>query len=190
MDRKPTANGRSDRYAMRLLPGEVGLRGDRATFHLGRNAGQPVPVDEDGRPTGAVYYNLRPPAAAAASTGKQGAKQLQHQPRKHVMQVLPTLPISKDPFFGPVTGMPVADDEHLFVLNLSKRYDEQDDKARLQIEVRLPKDREPERIDASTLVVEEDIDGPPVPPPEPETSKKKKKGKKSGAEKKKKKGKK
>lgn len=160
---KSMVNGRSDRNAMRLFPGEVGLRGDRATFHLGRAgpvSGQQVQVAENGRSTGAVFYNMRPPAIVAQSSGRQGGKQqaaaMQPQ-RKHVMQVLPPMPASTEQAVGPVTGLPIGADEHVFVLRLGKRYDEPDEKARLQIEVRLPKQQEPVNVDADTQFLETDL---------------------------------
>jgi len=36
---------------------------------------------------------------------------------------------------GPVTGLPVSDDEHVFILRLDKRSGEPDERSRLQIEV-------------------------------------------------------
>lgn len=148
---------------MRLLPGEVGLRGDRATFHLGQGASQPVPLAKDGRPTGAVYYNMHPGVAPpAAMAGKGFNKHQQFQPlpqpqRKHVMQVLPALPTSSDPAVGPVTGLPIHANEHVFVLRLGKRYDEPDEKARLQIEVRLPKQSSPPQTEAHTQFLTADM---------------------------------
>lgn len=157
---------------MRLFPGEVGLRGDRATFHLGRAgpapasaAGQPSLTPDNGKPTGAVYYNMRPMTVVPSlSSGKPGGKQQQaaaaaaQQPqRKHVMQVLPAVPASTEQAVGPVTGLPIAGDEHVFVLRLGKRYNEPDEKARLQIEVRLPKQREPVSTDVDTQYMDKDV---------------------------------
>lgn len=172
---KATANGRTDRNAMRLFPGEVGLRGDRATFHLGRAgpapssaAGQPSLTPDNRKPTGAVYYNMRPMTVIPSlSSGKPGGKQQQaaaaaaaaaQQPqRKHVMQMLPALPTSTEQAVGPVTGLPIAGDEHVFVLRLGKRYNEPDEKARLQIEVRLPKQQEPVSTDVDTQYMDNDV---------------------------------
>lgn len=186
---KTITNGRADRNAMRLFPGEVGLRGDRATFHLGRAgpvAGQQAPpAAENGRPAGAVYYNMRPPAAIAPTAsggGRPGGKQqpaaMQPQ-RKHVMQVLPALPASTEPAVGPVTGLPIGGDEHVFVLRLGKRYDEPDEKARLQIEVRLPKQQEPGNVDADTQFAETDLPAAAAAD-KTKKAKKGKKGKKGG----------
>lgn len=172
---------------MRLFPGEVGLRGDRATFHLGRAgpaAGQQAQVAENGRPAGAVYYNMRPAAAVTVpSSARQGGKQQQvvaTQPpqRRHVMQVLPPMPASTEPAVGPVTGLPIGGDEHVFVLRLGKRYDEPDEKARLQIEVRLPKQREPVNVDADTQFLETDL--PAAAAAAAAATDAKKKGKKGG----------
>lgn len=138
-------NGRSDRDAMRLLPGDVGLRGDRATFHLGPGSTQLIPLAKDGLPTGAVYYNMQPGAPAVVAVPGKGSRknqksqQLPQRQRKHVMQKFPSVPMSTELTFGPVTGMPINDDEHVFVFRLGKRHDEPDEKARLQIEMRLPK---------------------------------------------------
>lgn len=182
-------HGRLDRNAMRLMPGEVGLRGNRATFHLGRGlekSGQPVPVGEDGRPTGAVYYNLQLPVTKPITPigKKSGKAQESLVERKHVVQMLPAIPASTEPAIGPVTGLPVADNEHLFVFRMGKRYNESDDKARLQIEMRMPKKRDPVFVDAATQFLESDIT-PPAPVVEPKAKKGKKKGgsKKSGSKK-------
>lgn len=161
---------------MRLFPGEVGLRGDRATFHLGRAgpapasaAGQPSLTLDNKKPTGAVYYNMRPMTVMQSlSSSKPGGKQQQaaaaaavaaaQQPqRKHVMQVLPAVPASTEQAVGPVTGLPIAGDEHVFVLRLGKRYNEPDEKARLQIEVRLPKQKEPVSTDVDTQYMNNDV---------------------------------
>lgn len=162
---KPTA----DPNAMLLFPGEVGLRGDRATFHMGQNPERPVATRDDGRPTGAVYYNVKPAA------GRQKTA------RKHVMQVLPALPASANPVVGPVTGLPVTENETVFVLRLGKRYEEEpDEKARLQIEMRLPKQPYKGLEEAGTQFLQEDV---PVenksPNPEAVSKKSKQKRKKS-----------
>jgi len=164
MDKKlTTANGRSDRNAMQLFPGEVGLRGDRATFHLGgRNVptatDQPAPSNEAGRPSGAVYYNMRPPVMVTAPSKKnQSVVQPQLQQRKHVMQVLPSLPVTTEPIVGSVTGLPVGENEHVFVMRVGKRHDEPDEKARLQIEVRMLKQDKPARTNADTQFSEVDV---------------------------------
>lgn len=196
-----TGGGVADRDAMRLNPGDVGLRGDRATFSLGRDPGL-VHYDET-TSHGAVYYNMRPNGiqlvdqddeqdgdnhAMLQQEQEQDTDQDQDQDwdhdldqdqdidpdqehdqdqdqqvdesgdqqsakdRKHVMEMLPA---SVKPKLGPVTGLPVSDDEHVFVLWLGKQPGEPDEKARLQIEVRVPKwVPEPEPVPSETLVVE------------------------------------
>ncbi|XP_003240749.1 uncharacterized protein LOC100573964 [Acyrthosiphon pisum] len=197
-----TGGGVADRDAMRLNPGDVGLRGDRATFSLGRDPGL-VHYDET-TSHGAVYYNMRPNGLYLAvdqddeQDGDNPGTQQQEQDqdmdhdqdqdldrdldqdqdidpdqehdndqdqqvdesgdqqlakdRKHVMEKLPA---SVKPTLGPVTGLPVSDDEHVFVLWLGKRPGEPDEKARLQIEVRVPKwVPEPEPVPSETMVVE------------------------------------
>lgn len=170
---------------MPLMPGEVGLRGDRATFHLGQSPGQPVSMAKNGRPSAATYYNVRPTgppvSAMAAGRGAQPPKQ-----RRHAMQVLPELPASADRAVGPVTGLPIAGDEHVFVIKLGKQYDEQDDMVNLQVEVRLPKQRDPVQTDTGTQFLASDV----KPAQSTKAGKKGKKGKKDKKGKKGKKGKK
>lgn len=90
------------------------------------------------------------------------------------MQVLPALPASTKPAVGPVTGLPIASDEHVFVMRLGKRHDEPDEKARLQIEVRMPKKKDHVVQESSgTQFLEEEL------LPAGEMSKSNKKGKKS-----------
>ncbi|CAI6373238.1 unnamed protein product [Macrosiphum euphorbiae] len=191
-----TGGGVADQNAMKLNPGDVGLRGDRATFSLGRDPGL-VHYDEK-TSNGAVYYNMRPNGGIQLvdqddeqdgdnhQEQEQDMDQDQDQDwdrdldqdqdidpdqehdqdqdqqvdesgdqqsakdRKHVMEMLPA---SVKPTIGPVTGLPVSDDEHVFVLWLGKRPGEPDEKARLQIEVRVPK-WVPEPVPSETLVVE------------------------------------
>ncbi|XP_050535108.1 uncharacterized protein LOC126902126 [Daktulosphaira vitifoliae] len=121
VDHKPML---PDPASMQLKPGEVGLRGDRATFHMGYKPRQSFQI-VDGKPAGAVYYNL--PAVD------------KNRARKHVVQVLPALPGNSMALVGPVTGLPITDDEDVFVLRMGKRYEEPDEKAKIQVEVRLPK---------------------------------------------------
>jgi len=160
---KEMLNGQSDRNAIRLLPGEVGLRGDRATFHLGgrclsavtsTTTNQQLSLDENGRPTGSLYYNMRPPVMSMPP----GMKYQQHlQQHKNLVKVLPSMPVSNEQNVGPVTGMPISDDEHVFMVRLGKQYDDSDDKARLQIEVRLPKQNRPTKTNADTQFLEADV---------------------------------
>ncbi|XP_026819179.1 uncharacterized protein LOC113557834 [Rhopalosiphum maidis] len=148
--------GRSSPNMIRLLPGQVGVAGDRATFHLGqvmarrrtrsvkagnteKNGKLAIPttavVD---RPTATKYINIQ---------------------RKRSMQVLPTVPVSiNNPAVGPVTGRPVNDKEHVFVLRLSKVYDDPSDVACLQVEMRLPNPPIAlKRIDAETQFINEEV---------------------------------
>lgn len=225
-------NGRSDRNAMRLWPGEVGLRGDRATFHIGptptaRATGGWRPTGRD-LAAGAVYYHMTSDVAEKREAEKRAAKKLEAEkrrtaklnaktlrvghyggddddddydnnkdnggddkvdggdvdddlddepdwrPKNHVMQMLPALPASKGVAVGPVTGLPVGSDEHVFTMWLDKRDDEPDEKARLQIEVRLPKDRGSVIANAGTQCVEE-----PEKPKAKDTKKNKKNKKKA-----------
>jgi len=195
------------------MPGDVGLRGDRATFSLVRDDGlahYQVTTDN-----GAVYYNMRPSGNQVVleqDDELDGDHQQIHEQeqeldydqehdldrhldhdqdmdldhehdqdqdqqvdesgdqakdRKHVMEMLPA---SVKPTVGPVTGLPVSDDEHVFVLWLGKRPGEPDEKARLQIEVRVPKRMpQPEVVPSEPEVVQE------VLLPEVKVDKKKKK---------------
>lgn len=179
---------------MRLMPGEVGLRGDRATFSLGRDDG--LTHGGYGTDGGAVYYNIQPttlpPAAglpAAPSNVRGGHSHVRPtspdqspRDRKHVMEMLPA---TAKPTLGPVTGLPVSDDEHVFVLWLGKRPGEPDEKARLQIEVRVPKRPPPVPV---TPVEETTVEKEPGEelPARPVANKHKKRGgsKKSGNNKK------
>ncbi|XP_025409863.1 uncharacterized protein LOC112683178 [Sipha flava] len=165
---------------MRLKPGEVGLRGDRATVHLGVNEavakGVKPKTDRHGRPIGAVYYQMRP-GMVDGTAGKDS-----YQQRKDMMQVLPTMPVTSDRVVGPVTGLPIDGDEDVFVLRLSKRYNDPNDMSCLQIEVRLPKEVE-KPMDVYTQFQEEDYQ-PPAPAPETKVkAPKKNKGKKGGGKK-------
>lgn len=150
------ADGRSGPNMIRLMPGQVGVAGDRATFHLGqaatRRRNRPVKAvttEKNGklampttvvvdRPTVTKYINIQ---------------------RKRSMQVLPTVPMSNNnPAVGPVTGRPVNDNEHVFVLRLSKAYENPTDLACLQVEMRLPNPPIAlKRIDAETQVINEDV---------------------------------
>ncbi|XP_025207290.1 uncharacterized protein LOC112603085 [Melanaphis sacchari] len=211
-----TFGGQSDRDAMRLLPGEVGLRGDRATFSLVR--GDCLGYDNYSTGGGEVYYNIRPnvnqfaddeeviyvdsndlqeqdqeqdqdrnqerdPEQDDKENDNQQVEELEEQPlsneRKHVMEVLPK---SVKPKLGPVTGLPVSDDEHVFVLWLGKRPGEPDEKARLQIEVRVPKwvpDSEEET--SETMLAEElpEVTTKPIKEKKASSSKKSGRSKKS-----------
>jgi len=204
--KEKTGGGVADRDAMRLMPGDVGLRGDRATFSLGRDPGI-VHYDET-TSNGVVYFNMRPNGIHLAvdqddeQDGDNHVTQMQEQDqdldqdqeqdwdrdldqdqdidpdqeydqdqdqqldesgdqqsakdRKHVMEMLPA---TAKPTLGPVTGLPVSDDEHVFVLWLGKRPGEPDEKARLQIEVRVPKwvpEPEPVPVPSETMVVMEE----------------------------------
>lgn len=170
-----TTNPRGDRDTMRLQPGEVGLRGDRATFHLGGRPFTNPRIDKDGRPTGASYYHVQPRAAAADGTVAQG----DHLQRKYMTQVLPVHPATTDQLVGPVTGLPVDGDEDVFVVRLRKRYRETDDMACLQMEVRLPKVTKDEKPkDMGTQFADQDYLPPEPIPSEPKPAKSKKKGKK------------
>lgn len=152
-----TTDDQSDRENIRLLPGQVGLQGDRATFHLGQGASQLIPLAKDGRPTGTVFYNMQPVAAPIGVAGRSDSKNQQPQ-RKHVMQVLPGLPLSStDASVGPVTGMPIGNDEHVFLLRLGKQYEDPDEKTRLQIEVRLPKNSSPSQTETHTQCLPTDL---------------------------------
>lgn len=176
---------------MRLKPGEVGLRDNRATFHLGVGGGGGVTKDMtavkgvkpktglDGRSTGAVYYHMQP-EVVDGKTAKNNYSQ-----RKHVMRVLPPLPANTNPAVGPISGLPIGGDEHVLVLRLGKRNNESDEMAPLQIEVRLPKETK-KPTEASTQFQEEDyLPAAPAPVPTVKVSKKKK-GKKEGRKKSKK----
>lgn len=143
----------SHKNASRLHPGEVGLCGDRAAIEM-RHADRSAPVPENGQPTGAVYYNMRP-ESMVQWPGKPDSK-IQHQ-RRHVMQVLPPVPILTEPAVGPVTGLPIDDNEHVFVFRLGKREDEPDEMARLQIEMRLPKRKPVDRKNTSTQFLVTDV---------------------------------
>lgn len=140
-DNPLTANDRSDRNAMRLLPGEVGLTHERATFDFRDQRGPNRPVPVSAEHGGTVYYNVRPPTPPIDSTDDE-------QLRKHVVQMLPTASVK--PVVGPVTGLPVGEDEHVLVFRFDKKPGEPDEKARLQIEVRTPKRKLILRKDAST----------------------------------------
>lgn len=165
-------NTRKDRHTIRLKPGEIGLRGDRATVHLGVGEtaakGAKPKTNRDGRPTGAMYYQMRP--------GMDDYMQ-----RDHVIQVLPTLPATSNRVVGPVTGLPIDEDEDVFVLRLGKRYNNPNDMSRLQIEVRLPKELE-KPMDVCTQFQDEDyLPLAPAPETKDKMSKKKKgKGGKKG----------
>lgn len=109
-------------------------------------------VLEDGQPTGAVYYNMRP---EVQWSGKSNSKfQNQH---RHIKQVLPPVSLLTKPVVGPVTGLPIDDNEHVFVFRLGKRQDEPDEMARLQIEMRLPKRKPVERTNTSTQFLGSDM---------------------------------
>ncbi|VVC26886.1 Hypothetical protein CINCED_3A014143 [Cinara cedri] len=175
-------NGRTDQNAMVLLPGEVGLRGDRATFYLGSSDGQTAPIPDDSQSAGAVYYNIRPTQPPATVTAGRGpAKSVippnPPKPRKHVMQMLPVLPKSTKPAVGPVTGLPISEDEHVFVIRLGKRHNEPDEKARLQIEMRMPKIKIPVTTEVPSQYMESDL-LPAVSSGDKDGGKGKKKGKK------------
>ncbi|XP_025198864.1 uncharacterized protein LOC112597140, partial [Melanaphis sacchari] len=147
---------RSSPNMIRLLPGQVGVAGDRATFHLGQTmarkrtrSAKATTIEKNGKlamPTTAVVDR---PAAT---------KYINIQ-RKRSMQILPTVPVSiNNPAVGPVTGRPINDKEHVFVLRLSKAYDNPTDVACLQVEMRLPNPPTAlKRIDAETQFINEDI---------------------------------
>lgn len=172
VNKKKLAIGRLGPNMIRLLPGQVGVAGDRATFHLGHavtrkrtnfvktviteNNGQsvaPTTVVVD-RPTATKYINTQ---------------------RKRTMQVLPAVPVSANNLaVGPVTGLPVDDKEHVFVLRLSKAYENPADVACLQVEMRLPNPPpDIKRMDAETQFLNDDVKTTVV------TTGKKKKSKKS-----------
>ncbi|XP_027837828.2 uncharacterized protein LOC114120194 [Aphis gossypii] len=216
-----TFGGQSDRDAMRLMPGEVGLRGDRATFSLVRD--DRLMNDKSSTGGGEVYYNIRPNVNQSMeeddviyvdnndmqqdqdqeqdqdrnqdndleqddNENDEQGDELEDQPlsneRKHVMEVLPK---SVKPKLGPVTGLPVSDDEHVFVLWLGKRPGEPDEKARLQIEVRVPKwVPEPEEGTSETMLTEElpEVTTKPTKQKNRGSSKKSGRSKKSGNSKK------
>lgn len=121
---------------------------------MSRHVDQSTPVPKDSRPTGAVYYNMRPESMIQWS-GKPDRK-IQHQ-RRHVMQVLPPIPLLTEPAVGPVTGLPINDNEHVFVFRLGKRQDEPDEMARLQIELRLPKRKPVDRKNTGTQFLVTDV---------------------------------
>lgn len=245
--KEKSGGGVADRDAMRLMPGDVGLRGDRATFSLCRDDGLTHHPDTTGN--GAVFYNMRPSGFQPeqddeldgdSHTMQQMSDQEQEveydhqeqdwdcdtqdrnpdqdqdnidpdqendqdhdqqpvdesgdQPwmkdRKHVMEMLPA---SVKPKFGPVTGLPVSDDEHVFVLWLGKRPGEPDEKARLQIEVRVPKwVPEPEPVPETAPTEAKTVEVLPEVTVNPKVGKKKKRNtskksngsKKSGSSKK------
>jgi len=188
---------------MRLMPGDVGLRDNRATFSLARDDCLAHGGYSIGG--GTVYYNMQPNMVPIDQedesdddeyeeeknnndeddTDQQSQLQDQDQDqdneqdqdqeldsdeesqmdesedqlvfsdRKHVMEVLP---VSKKPTLGPVTGLPVSDDEHVFVLWLGKRPGEPDERARLQIEVRVPKlESDLEEEESMTSLVNEPV---------------------------------
>lgn len=141
---------------IRLLPGQVGVAGDRATFHLGHVAtrrktiGAVVSTNEDNMPsTGPMTVVVDRPTAT---------KYINVQ-RKRAMQVLPAVPVSANRLaVGPVTGLPVDDEEHVFVLRLSKAYESPDDVACLQVEMRLPNPPAvTKRTDVETQFLETDV---------------------------------
>lgn len=156
VNKKKLAVGRLGPNMIRLLPGQVGVAGDRATFHLGHattrrrtsvaktttteNNGQsvaPTTVVVD-RPTATKYINTQ---------------------RKRTMQVLPAVPVSANNLaVGPVTGLPVDDREHVFVLRLSKAYENPADIACLQVEMRLPNPPpDIKRTDVETQFLNDDL---------------------------------
>lgn len=168
---------RKDRDAMRLRPGEVGLRGDRATFHLGGGPLANAKAAKDGRPPAAIYYNVQPEAVADSAIAQDGYMQ-----RRYVKQMLPPLPATTEPLVGPVTGLPVDKyKEDIYVLRLGKQHGEPDDMAPLQIEMRVPKDQDEKPKDVGTQFVKQDyLSSAPVVPIEPKPAKSKKKEKKAG----------
>lgn len=152
---KKLAIGRLGSNMIRLLPGQVGVAGDRATFHLGHAVAKrwatvvkTANTEKNGQlvtPTNVVVD--RPTATKYINTQ-----------RKRTMQVLPSIPVCANNLaVGPVTGLPVNDKEHVFVLRLSKAYESPADVACLQVEMRLP-NRQPDikRADAETQFLDHD----------------------------------
>jgi len=72
---------------------------------------------------------------------------------------LPAVPVSANNLaVGPVTGLPVDDKEHVFVLRLSKAYENPTDVACLQVEMRLPNPpSDIKHMDAETQFLNDDV---------------------------------
>lgn len=173
--------------AMLQMPGEMGLRNDRATFHLDDSQGQPEPINKKGHSFGPTYYNIRPMqapvSAMTAGLSVQPSKQ-----RKHVMKILHPQQISTKKSVGPVTGLPITTDERVILFNLNKQY-EKDNKVTLQIEARLAKQQDLIQKEACTQYQAPEIEPAKIPnkSPNKSTNKSKKQKGKGGKAKKNKK---
>jgi len=141
---------------IRLLPGQVGVAGDRATFHLGQVAARKRTRSIK---SGNTDKNGKLPISTTAVVDRPTATKYINIQRKRSMQVLPTVPMSiNNPAVGPVTGRPVNEKEDVFVLRLSKAYDDPSDVACLQVEMRLPNaPMALKRIDAETQFINEEV---------------------------------
>jgi len=135
-----------DSKATKLCSGEISQKGDHVTFYLGQISDETIPLVKNGQPIGHVYYNIPSACSGSVDNKRQSAAvHPQRQTRKNVIHILQSLPNSLEPLNvnsdgGPVTGLPVDNQECMFLLELSKGCVEYEDSEDLQMEVRLPKD--------------------------------------------------
>ncbi|XP_008178387.1 uncharacterized protein LOC100575159 [Acyrthosiphon pisum] len=155
VNKKKLAIGRLGPNMIRLLPGQVGVAGDRATFHLGHLGRRKTSIVK----TTTTENNGQSVAPTAIVVDRPTATKYINTQRKRTMQVLPAVPVSANNLaVGPVTGLPVDDKEHVFVLRLSKAYENPTDVACLQVEMRLPNPPlDIKRTDAETQFLNDDV---------------------------------
>jgi len=155
---------------IRLLPGQVGVAGDRATFHLGHLGRRKTSIVK----TTTTDNNGQSVASTTVVVDRPTATKYINTQRKRTMQVLPAVPVSANNLaVGPVTGLPVDDKEHVFVLRLSKAYENPADVACLQVEMRLPNSPlDIKRTDAETQFLNDDVTTTVVTPGGKKRSKK------------------